>query len=199
MDVTLSEGDFLALTEAGMQAPGASSETTLEVTGVLVLTPATCQQRECSKVVINCKLLGDLVPKDGGDVLVRISTGTERVQLSVPFEPDNTPELQNLDPKTMDVSQISTQVLKIYGSNMKPEFCSESAGCSVSFDFSKFALVDRVRAGGLGSGGTPAPASRDARVPTRAGSRCGPGRLVARPASDARPPGDPRRPGAAFR
>ena len=147
LDHTLTEGDFLTLTRVTMQAPGASIASDMPVSNVLVLTPATCMSQECSKVTINCELEGGLVPKAGGDVLVRLSFGTETVELTVPFEADNTPELKNLDPKTMNVDQIDTTVLKVYGSNMKPRFCSKSVDCSVSFDFSKFVLVDRVRTG----------------------------------------------------
>jgi cysteine-rich repeat protein len=147
LDHTLTEGDFLKITQVKMQAPGASTESDMSVTAVVVLTSATCERQECSKVTVNCELQGNLVPKAGGDVLVSLTFGKETVRLSVPFEADNTPELKNLDPKTMNVDKIETTVLKVYGSNMKPEFCSKLVNCSVSFDFSRFALVNRVRPG----------------------------------------------------
>ena len=147
MSYTLTEGDYLALTVVTMQSSLAPSETTLQVEDAIVLTPATCSKNECAKVTIKCAILGSLVPKTGGDVYVTVAISAESVQIIVPFSADDTPEVRNLEPKTMDVTQTNSTKLKIYASNLRDDFCSNALACDVSFDLSKFALVDRIRAG----------------------------------------------------
>ena len=124
----LGEGDFVA----SLGALG------LSVGDVVVLTPTSCQTRNCATVTIRLVVPKDTVESAGGLRTIRVTSNKhtgEYVDFRFLFDPSTTPVLESIDPKAVSTDLVSTTTLTLYVSNVKSDFCSDAAKCTASFAF----------------------------------------------------------------
>ena len=129
-----------------------------------------CEQRHCSKYLVQYKVPSDAIPESGGDVKVVISAGTDSVEIpSFRFDKDDTPSIEALDPTSMSIQDTGSAVVTMYLKNVPATFCSSFSACRVKFgslggrprvgaviaaSYANDLLTVKVRPPRVGAGGT---------------------------------------------
>ena len=98
---------------------------TLAPPSVLTQSTPGCTQRHCAKFVINYVVPKDAIPLEGGQVTVTIAVGIDNVEFVMPFDADDTPSVESLDPASMSLVDTSgSGVISMYLNNVPATFCS---------------------------------------------------------------------------
>ena len=100
-----------------------------------VQSAAGCTKRYCSKYLINYEVPKDTIPSDGGDVTVTISADSDEVSFVFPFDADDTPSVESIDPNWMSIedTQTGAKTITMYLKNVDAEFCKNPAKCTITF------------------------------------------------------------------
>ena len=138
---------------------------TLAPPSVLTQSTPGCTQRHCAKFVINYVVPKDAIPLEGGQVTVTIAVGIDNVKFVMPFDADDTPSVESLDPASMSLVDTSgSGVISMYLKNVPATFCSDAGSCSVTFGGRAGTVVDSsfaskilslsIRPPAMGAGGS---------------------------------------------
>ena len=98
-----------------------------------VQSTAGCTRRHCAKYLVQYEVPQNAVPLDGGDVTVTIAADTDIVQFVLPFDADDTPTVESVDPTSLSIENTASTLIKIYLKNVDQTFCSNFATCQVTF------------------------------------------------------------------
>lgn len=110
----------------------------LEVGEPVVMTPATCQTRDCATISVPFVVPQNAVAGAGGIQTIRIASNkhkNEYLDFSLMFDPSTTPVLESIDPKSVFTNQLAKTTLKVYVSNVKANFCDVGSSCESTFVF----------------------------------------------------------------
>jgi hypothetical protein len=112
---------------------------------VVVQSTAGCNQRFCAKFVVNFVVPKDALAShsDGGAVTVTIAVGSDSVSFLMPFDDDNTPSVESMDPVSIGIEETASGgEITLYLRNVAQNFCFNPATCSVMFGTRKGTAMD---------------------------------------------------------
>ena len=114
---------------------------TLEAPIVTTQSVAGCTQRHCAKFKVQYVVPQDAIPTSGGNVNVDVSVGSDRVTFELPFDADDTPSIEAVEPASMSIEETDSKKIILYLRNVAPTFCSTVTSCTVAFGQSVGAVV----------------------------------------------------------
>ena len=96
-----------------------------------------CIERHCAQYLVEFEIPAfeptSVVSLNGGDIDVTISADSDVIAFKFPYDADDTPSVESVNPASMSIEETSTRLIKVYLKNVDPTFCSDFTACHVTF------------------------------------------------------------------